>query len=127
MNSNHVSNFEDFLRKKFGETLFELYFRPYNEKIWNFDLKMMPLSWLEGKLPMPDFKEIVISNLLKRPEKKMVHSTFFYPRKGGSSFIADRLAEGTEIVFNTAIDQIKSDDQWSVQEISLMPLFTPGT
>jgi protoporphyrinogen oxidase len=116
LNSNHVSNFEDFLRKKFGETLFELYFRPYNEKIWNFDLKMMPLSWLEGKLPMPDFKEIVISNLLKRPEKKMVHSTFFYPRKGGSSFIADRLAEGTEIVFNTAIDQIKkSGDQWSVQ------------
>ena len=116
-NSNHVSNFEDFLRKKFGETLFELYFRPYNEKIWNFDLKMMPLSWLEGKLPMPDFKEIVISNLLKRPEKKMVHSTFLYPRKGGSSFIANRLAEGTHIVFNTGIDQIKkSGDQWFIRE-----------
>lgn len=113
--SNHADNFGDFLRNRFGPTLYETYFLPYNTKLWNYDLKKIPLPWLEGKLPMPDLSQIVMDNLLRRAEKGMVHSTFYYPRQGGSSFIANRLAEGSEISYNTPIEKIgRQGDQWKV-------------
>ncbi len=46
-------NFADFLRFRFGDTLYKLYFEPYNNKVWRRDLRQIPLSWLDGKLPMP--------------------------------------------------------------------------
>ncbi|MCB0502412.1 MAG: NAD(P)-binding protein, partial [Bacteroidetes bacterium] len=54
------SNFAEFLEGNFGPTLYHLYFKPYNEKIWNTDLTKVPLDWLEGKLPMPNVKEIIL-------------------------------------------------------------------
>lgn len=54
------ANFEEFLRYQFGETLYQLYFQPYNRKIWHRELTQIPLSWLEGKLPMPTVEEIFL-------------------------------------------------------------------
>ena len=94
-------DFASFLKSNFGKTLYEAYFRPYNEKIWNCSLSEIPLRWLQGKLPMPDLKAMLLSNIVIQEESDMVHSSFYYAREGGSQFIADRLAENLEIRFNT--------------------------
>ena len=70
------ANFEEFLKGRFGETLYELYFKPYNEKVWRRDLKQVPLSWLEGKLPMPTVAEMIFNNINHVKEKAFVHSSF---------------------------------------------------
>jgi protoporphyrinogen oxidase len=103
---SEYESFESFLLEKFGKTLYELYFRPYNKKIWNVDLSKVPLEWLEGKLPMPNFNDIILSNIIREEESQMVHSTFFYAKEGGSQFIVNRLAEGLKIKKNTTIDSI---------------------
>ena len=54
-----ANNFEEFLLGRFGKTLYELYFQPYNYKVWRRELSNVPLSWLEGKLPMPTLKEMI--------------------------------------------------------------------
>jgi len=100
-------NFEEFLRKRFGDTLYTEYFQPYNEKIWRRSLDKVPLFWLEGKLPMPSVEEIIYNNFVHVRESKMVHSTFYYPRLNGSQFLADRLAEGLNIKYNANIDKIR--------------------
>ena len=56
--SVEVTNFDEFLINRFGETLYKLYFAPYNEKIWQRSLKDVPISCLEGILPMPTVEEI---------------------------------------------------------------------
>ncbi len=99
-------DFDDFLRKSFGQTLYKLYFGPYNRKIWNRDLCGIPLEWLAEKLPMPDIKQILLSNIYRQPENQMVHANFFYPAKGGSQFIINRLAEGLNIKTDTEIKTI---------------------
>ena len=104
-----TANFDEFLRNQFGDTLYQLYFKPYNDKIWKCDLKEVPLDWLQGKLPMPAVSDIFLSNILKRPESEMVHSTFHYPKDGGSQFIADRLAEGLDIRTSTPVEHISHD------------------
>ncbi|SFC04203.1 Protoporphyrinogen oxidase [Flexibacter flexilis DSM 6793] len=110
-------NFEEFLRSNFGQTLYELYFKPYNYKIWHTDLAQVPLGWLDGKLPMPNLKQMLLSNIVREEESTMVHASFFYPREGGSQFIANRLAEGLNIWLNTGLHSIERDGgQWLLNE-----------
>lgn len=109
------SNFEEFLRHRFGNTLYNLYFQPYNEKVWRRDLKNVPLSWLEGKLPMPTVAEMIYNNINHVEEKQFVHSSFWYEKNNGSQFIADTLAAGLDIRYNSEIVSIeKTSEGWNV-------------
>jgi protoporphyrinogen oxidase len=110
------NNFEEFLTSRFGKTLYEIYFKPYNTKIWKQDLRNIPLSWLEGKLPMPTPEEIIFNNFNHVKEMNMVHSSFYYPKSNGSQLIADRLAENIRIEYNSNIDLIKKEGScWNVK------------
>lgn len=113
------ANFEEFLKARFGHTLYELYFRPYNEKIWRRSLSDVPLDWLEGKLPMPTAEDIIFNNFNHVEERQFVHSTFYYEKDGGSQFLADKLAEGTDIAYNCQVGSIeRTEGGWAVSGIS---------
>lgn len=101
------TNFDEFLRYRFGETLYRLYFEPYNRKVWRCDLRNVPLSWLEGKLPMPTVEEMRYNNAHHVEEKQFVHSSFYYANKGGSQFIVDKLAEGLDIRYNSPVQELQ--------------------
>ena len=91
-------NFGDFLRWRFGKTLYNLYFQPYNEKVWR------------RSLPMPTTKEMRDNNANRVEEKSFVHSTFWYEKINGSQYIADKLAEGLDIHYGTNINCIQFVD-----------------
>ena len=103
------NNFEEFLKGRFGETLYNLYFQPYNYKVWRRDLNTVPMSWLEGKLPMPTVEEMIYNNMNHIEERQFVHSSFFYPIKGGSQFLADRLSKKLKIKYNTPVYNIEKN------------------
>ena len=128
LNEDQVfSNFAEFLEGNFGATLYNLYFKPYNEKIWNTDLDQVPLDWLEGKLPMPNIREIILSNILKTEEQNMVHSSFFYPKIGGSQFIVDRLSRDINIISDQEIQKIsKTDSGWNVEGVDFDKVIYTG-
>lgn len=108
-------NFSEFLYLKFGETLYDLYFKPYNEKVWRRSLETVSLSWLEGKLPMPSVQEMIYNNMNHVEEKSFVHSTFWYERNNGSQHIADKLADGLDIRYNSFItDMAYVDNRWII-------------
>lgn len=115
--SSDGSDFQTFLVNRFGPTLYKLYFGPYNEKIWQTDLSEVSLDWLEGKLPMPDLKDAIVQNILKKEESEMVHSSFYYPKLGGSQFIIDRLGEGLEVRTNYEVRKIqKTAEGWLIND-----------
>lgn len=108
-------NFEEFLKGRFGETLYQLYFQPYNYKIWRRDLSKVSLSWLEGKLPMPTVEEMIFNNFNHVKDQSFVHSSFYYAQQGGSQFLADRFSRGLEIRYNTKIEKIeKQGVKWLI-------------
>lgn len=118
MGTIEPANFEEFLKGRFGNTLYELYFKPYNWKVWRRDLTKVPLSWLEGKLPMPTAAEIIYSNIYHVEERQFVHSSFFYPKEGGSQFLADTFAKGLDIRYNMNVDSIqKTNKGWIINGI----------
>lgn len=100
-------NFGDFLRWRFGKTLYDMYFQPYNEKVWRRDLTTVPMSWMEGKLPMPTTQEMRDNNANHVEEKTFVHSSFWYEKLKGSQYIADKLAEDLDIRYNSRVESIE--------------------
>lgn len=108
-------SFGDFLRWRFGKTLYAMYFEPYNKKVWRRNLENVPMSWMEGKLPMPTTQEMRDNNANKVKERAFVHSSFWYEKNNGSQYIADKLAEELNIVYNTEITEIeKKGEKWLV-------------
>ena len=103
------------MKGRFGQTLYDIYFQPYNYKVWRRDLTKVPLSWLAGKLPMPTVEEMIYNNMNHVEEHAFVHSSFYYPNNGGSQFLADRLSKGLHIIYNADISQLsKKGDKWLV-------------
>lgn len=108
-NGEEPDNFRDWLRWNFGEAICNYYMIPYNEKIWAYPLDKMETKWMQGKMPLPSKKEILYSMLLKDPtERKMPHSTFYYPLYGGIQSFIDSVAEGLKIHCGTPVSVIKN-------------------
>lgn len=112
-----ANNFQDFLKNTFGNTLYQLYFEPYNTKVWRRKLEDMPIAWLAGKLPISSVEEIIFNNFNRVAEKRFVHSSFYYERQNGSQLIADRLSEGLQIKYNSQIARINHYcNQWEIND-----------
>ena len=101
-----AGNFEDFAVKTFGNELTELFFRPYNEKLWLTPLKKMDYKWLASKIKMQEPSELVESVLgaeNKKDKAVAPHAEFIYPKKGGIQTLIDGL------IAEVGADKIKLD------------------
>lgn len=124
-------NFKDWLIWNFGQAISDQYMIPYNQKIWAYPLEDMETRWMQGKMPLPTKKEIIRSLLLKdSSERKMPHSTFYYPLSGGIQSFCDAMARTLDIRYGeevTAIEYVKG--RWKINRfdgfdrvISTIPL-----
>jgi protoporphyrinogen oxidase len=127
--NKETSNLADWFVEKFGKTLAEEYFIPYNRKIWQIEPSAMSHSWIEGKLPLPNKKEFFRA-LIEDNVDTMPHSTFFYPNSNNQNTFIEALGAGLNVVtdFNvTSIEKIV--DKWIINNqyecdliINTMPL-----
>lgn len=124
-------NFRDWLYWNFGKGIAESYMIPYNEKIWAYPLEKMETGWMRGKMPMPEKKDMLRSVLMKDPtERKMPHSTFYYPLVGGIQTMVNAIANGLDIRCDHEVKQIRQNNgKWIINEdeefdrvISTIPL-----
>jgi len=105
---NSYANLEDWFRKKFGNTLAEEYFIPYNQKIWDKCPKDMDPSWVSDKLPIPNLDSFFHA-LIDSAKDMMPHSEFYYPNTNNQNSFLDKLAEGLNIKYNIDVMSVKFD------------------
>ena len=77
------ANFEEFIHKVWGRGIAKHFAIPYNRKLWAVPLSSMEVSWLGGRVPMPDLSEMIEGAL--RPVGKPMgpNARFGYPLRGG--------------------------------------------
>ena len=131
LNSKDDSNYpnlEEWFIKKFGLTLAQEYFIPYNTKIWHNHPKNMDPSWVQDKLPIPD-KLSFFEGLIGTSKDSMSHAEFYYPTSNNQNTFIDALANGINIIYDTKIQNIKKEGQWIINNhykydliISTLPL-----
>jgi protoporphyrinogen oxidase len=114
--TRHANNLDEWFRIKFGDTLAEEYFIPYNKKIWSRDPKEMSHEWVKEKLPIPNKKSFTASLFIDQRDK-MPHAEFFYPNSNSQISFIDSLAKGVNVFYNYEIKSIEGNDvfeEWTV-------------
>jgi protoporphyrinogen oxidase len=64
---------------------------------------------------MPNLYEIVLNNILHKEETNMVYSQYYYPKRHGSQFIIDRLAEKLPVETNCPVRELTyTEGHWII-------------
>ena len=81
-------NFENWTRKRFGNTVYKVFFGTYTEKAWGMRANQISADWASQRISLPSLIEATKRTLLHRyegePTPEEVKS-FWYPKRGGNS------------------------------------------
>jgi UDP-galactopyranose mutase len=86
-------NFEEFIYKVWGKGIAKHFAIPYNRKLWAVLLSSMETSWLGGRVPVPDLKEMIEGALQPVPKPMGPNARFGYPLRGGFQALVNGFLE----------------------------------
>ncbi|WP_318386082.1 NAD(P)-binding protein [Enterobacter sp.] len=127
-------NFEAFIYQTWGEGIAAHFAIPYNQKLWTVPLAEMEISWLGGRVPLPDLAQIIEGAIEPVGKPMGPNARFGYPLKGGfqalmSGFLPhikgtlETSAEIVRVFAHQHIAVLKDGRQFRYQQmISTMPL-----
>lgn len=127
-------NFHDWVRNRFGERLFQIFFKTYTEKVWGMSCDEISADWAAQRIKGLDLRVAVI-NALKRsfgrkPKAtspggdvvKTLIETFQYPRRGPGMMweaAAAKVKErGGQILMARELAELAYDDDrglWNIK------------
>lgn len=112
-------SFEGWVLSRFGRPLYEMYFSPYNRKLWGLEPSELSADWASQRITVPSLSGLVRETLFPTGKVRSLAGEFHYPR-GGIGRIAAALeqrtrASGGRILFAAAPEGIfRSGNQWEV-------------
>ncbi len=80
--SEAPANLHEWFLGVFGAGLTDLYFKPYNEKVWNVPLAELSMTWAD-RIPRPPAQDVVKGALGVSTEGYVHQLNFHYPLVGG--------------------------------------------
>jgi protoporphyrinogen oxidase len=93
---NQVVSFEDWVVSRFGKKLYQIYFKPYTEKVWGVPCEELAADFAEQRIKGLSFRAVVRDMIKKFDRKKQAASLikwFSYPRYGFGQ-IPDAMVKG---------------------------------
>lgn len=84
-------SFEDWVVRRFGRALYEIYFRPYTEKVWGIPCRELSADWAQQRIGLPGLDAAVLGSLRRRRPKTLI-SRFLYPPRG-IGVLPERIAQ----------------------------------
>lgn len=84
-NSVPARNYRQMLQRQFGDSLCELFFWPYNRKMWRRDLEGLAPSGFQWNIARPDFERVLRSTLGASGTEEAYNAKGFYPRPPANS------------------------------------------
>ena len=76
-------NFGDWIQWRMGDGFAKHFMVPYNEKIWERELKTMASDWVAGRVPEAPIEDILRSSIGVDTDGYTHQSTFWFPLHGG--------------------------------------------
>lgn len=86
--------FQNWILKRFGKTLYRLFFGTYTEKAWGMPCTQISADWASQRITLLNLGDAVKKTLFppKNVPRTMV-SKFIYPKHGGVGYMSVRYAE----------------------------------
>ena len=91
-------NFENWVVKRFGRTLYEIFFGTYTSKAWKMPCTEISADWASQRISQANLWDTVKKTLAppKDGEVRSLVSEFWYPARGGVGQIGRKYAEKIE-------------------------------
>ena len=107
----NYDNFLDMLYGKFGKSITEMFLKPYNEKLYACDLKLLDKDAMGRFFPYADIKAIIKN--MKESNISSYNNTFLYPKKGAQVIIDILLKNinNEKIILNTKVISIDKNNK----------------
>lgn len=102
-----AANFDEYLDRRFGRAVTELFMRPYNKKLWGPNLTRLDTDWVGERVaaPVPSAESCVSNNGRRSPLPK--EAVIAYPARGGYGEIFQALARRVaDIRFGQSVTSI---------------------
>jgi protoporphyrinogen oxidase len=115
-------NFEAWVRNRFGQRLYEIFFRAYTEKVWGMPCRKISAEWAAQRIRGLNFRSLVSEALRRNANgngalvngngrvRSLIH-TFYYPRRGPGMLwnkMAELLREnGSRVLTQMPVERIR--------------------
>ena len=86
-------SFENWITKRFGKTMYSIYFGPYSHKLWGIPPTEISSKWAAQRISLSDITEIFLRMLGKKKNMPKTYATNFLHPKKGIGQIFDRMSE----------------------------------
>lgn len=102
-----------FLEAHFGDTLFQLFFKPFLSKYYNVDLRTISAGMDRGSIPVPDKEQVTAGFRGKTFKKSGYNPVFYYPVPSLRSFIKYYAQDiESRIRLNRQVIEINYEKKW---------------
>ena len=108
------TNFENWVRKRFGDTLFRLFFGTYTAKAWRMPTSQISADWAEQRISQTSLFDAIAKTLFppRNGAVRSLVSQFWYPRRGGIGQLSRKYAEkivrqGGEVWLGTPVERLE--------------------
>ena len=109
------SNFREWIVATFGEGLADLFFFPYNYKVWACPPEKMMYGWVGERVSVPDLKRIIGNIIFNKDDVSWgPNNTFRFPLRGGTGEIWRRLHQKIlkEVSFNHEAVEVNTSGKY---------------
>ncbi|HEY4492715.1 MAG TPA: FAD-dependent oxidoreductase, partial [Acidobacteriota bacterium] len=101
-----VDNFYDWVYETFGEGVAKYFMVPYNEKLWQSDLREISLDWVNWSIPKPSLEEVINGALGIKNRQFGYNPVFYYPVRGGIQLLPDSFPIDGELILGTPVVKV---------------------
>ncbi|OGL50175.1 MAG: hypothetical protein A2161_11025 [Candidatus Schekmanbacteria bacterium RBG_13_48_7] len=83
----------DWIAKRFGTSLYNIYFGPYSEKLWGVSPDKISADWASQRISLLNLWDVILHLFWKGRDKPVTYATrYLYPERGIGQ-ICERMAE----------------------------------
>lgn len=94
---NEPENLKEYFLCKFGDYLYDWFFKEYNEKLWGRRVDEISSDWAKERIPELNYKRIFYHMInMKNRTPLSFYKKFYYPAQGGIGKIPQKFAERIE-------------------------------
>lgn len=110
-----TDSFEDWIYRNFGKGLADLFFLPYNRKVWAYEPHRLSANWIQERVATVNLSNILRNVIMRKDEYGWgPNSSFRFPSRGGTGMIwksvAKKLPE-KNLLFKKQVSQINTKDK----------------
>jgi protoporphyrinogen oxidase len=111
-NGHPERSFEDWVVRRFGRGRYDIYFKPYTEKVWGIPCAELSAEWASRRISLPSLTAAVRDALRPARERPATAITqFYYPRSGygliGDTLAANAARSGARLLANAELRELR--------------------